>query len=83
MCLAVPGKIVRILNELAARVDLAGVEREVSLELVPEAREGDYVLVHAGFAIQVIDEEEAQKSLELFKELMELEEGTRNGADGA
>jgi hydrogenase expression/formation protein HypC len=82
MCLAVPGKIVKILNELTARVDLAGVERDVSLELVPEAGEGDYVLVHAGFAIQVIDEEEAQKSLELFKELMELEEGIRNGADG-
>lgn len=73
MCLAVPGKIVEITKEMMAQVDLAGVMREVSLVLVPEVKEGDYVLVHAGFAIQVIDEEEALKTLELFKELMEHE----------
>ncbi len=72
MCLAVPGKIINR-SEFAAEVELAGVVREVSLELVPEAQVGDYVLVHAGFAIQLIDEEEAQKTLELFKELLEHE----------
>lgn len=83
MCLAVPGKIVNITNELTALVDLAGVEREVSLELVPEAKEGNYVLVHAGFAIQVMDEEEALKTLELFKELMEHEKIMTEQEDGA
>lgn len=73
MCLAVPGKILEISMGNVARIDLAGVLREVSMELVPGAQTGDYVLVHAGFAIQVIDEEEALKTLELFKELMEHE----------
>jgi hydrogenase expression/formation protein HypC len=77
MCLAVPGKIVKIAESFMALVDLAGVEREVSLELVPEAKEGNYVLIHAGFAIQLIDEEEALKTLELFKEMMEYEDGAR------
>jgi len=77
MCLAVPGKIIKKINAYAAQVELAGVEREVSLELAPEAIEGDYVLVHAGFAIQVIDEEEALKTLELFKELMAYEDGVK------
>ncbi len=73
MCLAVPGKIIKIKDDLVALAELAGVEREVSLELVPEAKTGDYVLVHAGFAIQLIDEEEAQKTLALFRELMAYE----------
>lgn len=72
MCLAVPAKIVSIDGNLA-EVEIAGVVRKAGLDLVPEARLGDYVLVHAGFAIQVIDEEEAGKTLELFKEIMEHE----------
>lgn len=72
MCLAIPGKVISK-KEFSAEVELAGVTREVSIELVPEAQEGDYVLVHAGFAIQVIDEEEALKTLEIFKELLEHE----------
>lgn len=74
MCIAVPGKITTKFKDLAALVELAGVEREVSLELVPEAKESDYVLVHAGFAIQMIDEEEALKTLGLFREMMALED---------
>ncbi len=72
MCLAIPGKIVSIEDNLA-EVEIAGVIRRVSLDLAPEAKLNDYVLVHAGFAIQVIDEKEALKTLELFKELMEHE----------
>lgn len=68
MCLAVPGKVVKIVDMLAT-VDMSGVTRQVSLILLPETKVDDYVLVHAGFAIQSIDEEEAQKTLELFKEL--------------
>ncbi|WP_371371990.1 HypC/HybG/HupF family hydrogenase formation chaperone [Sporomusa aerivorans] len=68
MCLAVPAKIVER-NDWMATVDVSGVTRQVSLMLLPEAVAGDYVLVHAGFAIQSIDEEEALRTLELFKEL--------------
>lgn len=56
-----------------AMVDMAGVVRSVNLDLVSGAKVDDYVLVHAGFAIQIVDEEEALKTLELFKELMEHE----------
>jgi hydrogenase expression/formation protein HypC len=55
------------------RVDFGGVEKEVSLAFVPEAREGDYVLVHVGFAISRVDEEEAQKVFEYLKEIDALE----------
>lgn len=68
MCLAVPGKIIDKADMLGT-VDISGVVRQVSLMLLPEAKIGDYVLVHAGFAIQTVDEEEAHKTLELFKEL--------------
>ncbi len=68
MCLAVPAKIVERKDWLAT-VDVSGVTRQVSLMLLPAAAVGDYVLVHAGFAIQAIDEEEALRTLELFKEL--------------
>lgn len=68
MCLAVPGKIMEIVDSLA-KVDINGIKREVSLMLLPEAQIGNFVLIHAGFAMQIIDEEEAQKTIELFKEL--------------
>lgn len=64
MCLAIPGKI---LDD--KRVDFNGVIREVSFDLVPKAKVGDYVLVHAGFAIEIVDLEEAKKTLDLVKEL--------------
>ncbi len=72
MCLAVPSKIISIQDNLA-EVEMAGVVQTVGLDLVPEAKINDYVLVHAGFAIQVINEEEALKTLGLFKELMDHE----------
>ncbi|SDF59533.1 HypC/HybG/HupF family hydrogenase formation chaperone [Sporomusa acidovorans] len=68
MCLAVPAKIIER-SEFMGTVDISGVTRQVSLMLLPDAAVGDYVLVHAGFAIQTIDEAEALKTLELFKEL--------------
>lgn len=77
MCLAVPGKIRSIEEGGRAVVDMLGVTREASLRLVPDAQVGDYVLVHAGFGIQVIDPEEARETIELFKQLPELaDEGT-------
>jgi len=72
MCLAVPARVERIEDETAV-VSIAGVEREASLALVPEARVGDYVLLHAGFAIQVVDEREAAETLRLLHELGEME----------
>ncbi len=67
MCLAIPAPIVAI-EGIKGTIDLEGVRREISLLLVPEARVGQYALVHAGFAITVVDEEEARKSLEAFAE---------------
>ncbi len=68
MCLAIPAKITAINGDMAT-IDMGGVSREASLMLLPEAGLGDYVLVHAGFAIQAIDEEEAQATLRLFAEI--------------
>ncbi|HIJ59829.1 MAG TPA: HypC/HybG/HupF family hydrogenase formation chaperone [Nitrospirae bacterium] len=72
MCLAIPSKIIS-LDEYMATVDIYGARRDVSLLLLPEPADiGDYVLVHAGFAIQKIDEETALESLKLLKEYEEL-----------
>jgi hydrogenase expression/formation protein HypC len=68
MCLAVPGKIISLKNS-NAEVDFNGVKRAVSLDLVPEAKKNDYVLVHAGFAIQVLEPKEAEETLKLFAEI--------------
>ena len=70
MCLAVPA-LIKAIDGTSAQVELGGVERAVSLIFTPDAREGDYVLVHTGFAISVVDEEEAQATLRLFQELFE------------
>ena len=70
MCLAIPGKIVSIAEGGLASVDIMGIERETSLDLVPDAKVGNYVLVHAGFAIEVVPEESVQESLDLINELM-------------
>ncbi len=68
MCLAVPAKIIEIDGE-SAIADMMGARREVSLRLLPSARIGDYVLVHAGFGIQIIAPEDAQESIGLFDEI--------------
>jgi hydrogenase expression/formation protein HypC len=68
MCLAVPGRITSI-EGTKATVDFGGVTRDADLSLVPEAVPGDYVLIHAGFAIQTLDEAEAEETLALFREL--------------
>jgi hydrogenase expression/formation protein HypC len=78
MCLAVPGKIVSISGEETLRtgvVSFGGAEKEANLAFVPEANVGDYVLVHAGFAISVVDAQEAAQTLEYFRQIGELNEG--------
>lgn len=72
MCLAVPGKIVTIDEADGATVDMLGVQRPISLRLTPSAAVGDYVLVHAGFGIQIVDPAEAEETLKLIRELPEL-----------
>lgn len=67
MCLAIPSKVISVGEYRMADVDIMGVQRNVSLDLVPDAKEGDWVLVHAGFAIEVVDEQFANESLELIK----------------
>lgn len=77
MCLAIPGKIVDIFERdglKMARVDYGGIFRETCLEYVPEAQVGEYCIVHVGFAISLLDEDEAMESLELLKEISDLEE---------
>ena len=74
MCLAIPSKIVSI-NNTAAVVDVYGARRDISLLLLPEeVKAGDYVLVHAGFAIQKIDEEDAKESYRLLEMMLEGQE---------
>ena len=79
MCLAVPGKIVTILEDdnlglLRGKADFGGIFKEVCLDYTPEVRVGDYVLVHVGYALTVIDEQEAQRLLEALWQLDQLEE---------
>lgn len=77
MCLAVPGMIVSVSGEditREARVDFGGVLKTVNLAFVPEAKVGEYVLVHVGLAISVVDEEEANKVFGYLKEMGELGE---------
>ena len=70
MCLAIPSRIIKI-QDTTATVDVYGARRDISLLLMPEeAGIGDYVLVHAGFAIQKVDQEAANESLSLIKELL-------------
>jgi len=67
MCLAIPSKITKIQNNMAT-IDVEGVQREASLLLLEDARVGDYVIVHAGFAIQKLDEAAARQTLDLLRE---------------
>ncbi|MCL4273967.1 MAG: HypC/HybG/HupF family hydrogenase formation chaperone [Anaerolineales bacterium] len=75
MCLAIPGKLIDIYqkeNLRMAKVDFGGIAREICLEYTPEAKVGDYALVHVGFAISLMDEEEAQETLRLLQEIADI-----------
>lgn len=78
MCLAIPALLVEKRDHDQALVDLGGIRKPVSISLVPEANVGDYVIVHVGHAIGVLDPEEAQKTLALFAE---MQSRTAEGAD--
>jgi hydrogenase expression/formation protein HypC len=76
MCLAIPGKVISIAGDdpvfRMGKVDFGGVIKEVNLCYVPEVKLGDYVIIHVGFALNIIDEEEAQKVFEYLREMEEL-----------
>ena len=77
MCLAIPGKIVEIYEAgglKMGKVDFNGIKREACLEYVPEARIGDYTVIHVGFAISLLSEKEARESLELLQDITSFED---------
>ena len=85
MCLGIPGKVVQIIGEdplyRMGKIDFGGIQKEISLAYVPDAQMEDYVIVHAGFAISVVDEEEAHKVFEYLKEMGEIAELGNVSAD--
>jgi hydrogenase expression/formation protein HypC len=80
MCLAIPALVKTVEGEQAV-VDIEGVTREVSLALTPEARPGDYVLLHTGYAISVIDEAEARETLDVLREMAALDAAAGGGEE--
>lgn len=78
MCLGVPGKVIKLeenpLGMTMGRVSFGGITKDVCMAYVPEVKVDDYVVVHVGFAISIIDEEEAHRTLEFLKEMDELDE---------
>lgn len=86
MCLALPAKVVELLADDMAVVDLAGVRKEISVALLPEARPGDYVILHVGYALSLLDPAEAARTLALFEQLGEADAqaaGTATNTSGA
>ena len=73
MCLAIP-VLIKYIEDKEAEVEIGGITRRISLWLTPEARVGDYVLLHTGYAINVLDQEEAEETLELLREIAALDE---------
>jgi hydrogenase expression/formation protein HypC len=70
MCLGIPGRVVEI-EKKVAKVDVGGLLREIFIELCPEVSVGEYVLIHTGFAIQKVDEKEAEETLDLLRKMAE------------
>ena len=72
MCLAVPMQVLEIKDDGMARVTAMGAERDAALDLTPQAQVGDYVLVHAGFAIEIVDQQYAEETLELIQTMADM-----------
>jgi hydrogenase expression/formation protein HypC len=73
MCLAIPA-LIKSIDGTEAEAEIGGISRRISLRLTPEAKIGDYALVHTGYAISIIDQPEAEETLRLFREMAELPE---------
>lgn len=83
MCLAIPAKIVQLEADGLATVDILGVTRSISVDLTPQAQVDDYVLVHAGFAIEVVDAAYAQETIDLIRQFPDLVGDDLASAEGA
>jgi hydrogenase expression/formation protein HypC len=86
MCLAIPGKIIEIYTDRGLRmckVDFGGAVSEVCIETLPDARVGDYTIVHAGFALNLLSEEDAQATLDLLREMSAAVEDDPDSPDAA
>jgi hydrogenase expression/formation protein HypC len=83
MCLAIPARLIERLDDEQAIVDLGGIRKQVSVALVPDARVGDYVIVHVGHAIGQIDPDEAARTLAMFGELAMADAATEASTDAA
>jgi hydrogenase expression/formation protein HypC len=75
MCLAIPAKVKKVSGDMAL-VDVSGVEREASVMMTPGVKVGDYIIMHAGFAIQILDTKDAEETLRLLEEIARSEPGT-------
>ena len=75
MCLAIPAKVIELHGPDSATVDIGGVTKQINISLLPGLCEGDYVIVHVGYALSKVDEAEAAKTLSLFAEMGELATG--------
>lgn len=75
MCLAIPA-LIKSIEGKEAEAEIGGISRRISLWLTPEAKVGDYVLVHTGYAISIVDQDEAEETLKMFREIAELAEET-------
>ena len=81
MCLGIPGKIINIYEDHGtkmAQIDFGGVTREACIEVIPDAKPGDWTIVHAGFALNLLSEEEASETLEMLQEISEFAELEQN-----
>ncbi len=77
MCLGIPGKIITIYEDHGtkmAKIDFGGITREACIEVIPDAKPGDWTIVHAGFALNLLNEEEAIETLDMLREISELSE---------
>lgn len=84
MCLGVPGKIIEIYTDRGLRmckVDFGGAIQDACLETLPQAQPGNYIIVHAGFALNLLSEEDAQETLRLLREMAMLAEGSETAGD--
>ena len=76
MCLAIPA-LIKSIEDKEAEVEIGGISRRISLWLTPDAKVGDYVLLHTGYAINILDQEQAEETLKLLREIAELPEETK------
>lgn len=79
MCLAIPALVAELKDDGLATVDILGVTRDIAVDLTPQVQVGDYVLVHAGFSIEVVDAQYAQETIDLIKEFPDLVGDDLNG----